>query len=152
LFGIMNLIPGPSSTEMVIALGYWRAGWAALILAGALFILPAMLMVLGLSWAYVRYGMLPAAQWILYGINPMVIAIIADALLSLGRTALKTAWLALMAVVSLVLYFWGVSIVAIVVGTALLTAVIGYSKTKGQHRALGIFPVPGLSAGVAVTT
>src|SRR4029077_12647665 len=149
LFGIMNLIPGPSSTEMVIALGYWRAGWAALILAGALFILPAMLMVLGLSWAYVRYGMLPAAQWILYGINPMVIAIVADALLSLGRTALKTAWLALMAVVSLVLYFLGVSIVAILAGAALLTAVVGYSKTKGQQRALGIFPAASVGAGAA---
>ena len=149
LFGIMNLIPGPSSTEMVIALGYWRAGWPALILAGALFILPAMLMVLGLSWAYVRYGTLPAAQWILYGINPMVIAIIADALLSLGRTALKTAWLALMAVASLALYFRGVSIVAILAGAAFLTAVVGYSKTKGQQRALGIFPVASAGAGVA---
>ena len=150
LFGIMNLIPGPSSTEMVIALGYWRAGWPALILAGALFILPAMLMVLGLSWAYVRYGMLPAAQWILYGINPMVIAIIADALLSLGRTALKTVWLALMAVASLALYFWGVSIVAIIVCTAMLTAIVGYWKTKGQQRGLGIFPVAGGGARVAI--
>jgi chromate transporter len=150
LFGIMNLIPGPSSTEMVIALGYWRAGWPALILAGALFILPAMLMVLGLSWAYVRYGMLPAAQWILYGINPMVIAIIADALLSLGRTALKTVWLALMAVASLALYFWGVSIVAIIVCTVMLTAIVGYWKTKGQQRDLGIFPVAGGGARVAI--
>ena len=150
LFGIMNLIPGPSSTEMVIALGYWRAGWPALILAGALFILPAMLMVLGLSWAYVRYGMLPAAQWILYGINPMVIAIIADALLSLGRTALKTVWLALMAVASLALYFWGVSIVAIIVCTAMLTAIVGYWKTKGPQRGLGIFPVAGGGARVAI--
>ena len=141
LFGIMNLIPGPSSTETVIALGYWRAGWPALILAGVLFILPAMLMIIALSWAYVRYGTLPAAQWILYGINPMVIAIIADALLSLGRTALKTVWLALMAVASLVLYFRGVSIVAIIAVTAVLAAIAGYSKTKGQQRALGILPL-----------
>jgi chromate transporter len=150
LFGIMNLIPGPSSTEMVIALGYWRAGWPALILAGVLFILPAMLMILALSWAYVGYGTLPAAQWILYGMNPMVIAIIADALLSLGRTALKTASLALMAVASLVLYFWGVSIVAIIVSTAVLTAIVGYWKTKGQQRDLGIFPVAGGGARVAI--
>jgi chromate transporter len=150
LFGIMNLIPGPSSTEMVIALGYWRAGWPALILAGVLFILPAMLMILALSWAYVRYGTLPAAQWILYGVNPMVIAIIADALLSLGRTALKTASLALMAVASLVLYFWGVSIVAIIVVTALLTAIAGYWKTKGEQRGLGIFPLAAGGAGVAI--
>ena len=142
LFGIMNLIPGPSSTETVIALGYWRAGWPALILAGVLFILPAMLMILVLSWAYVRYGMLPAAQWILYGINPIVIAIIADALLSLGRTALKTVWLALMAVASLALYFRGVSIVAIIAATAVLAAIAGYSKTKGQRKALGIFSLP----------
>jgi chromate transporter len=150
LFGIMNLIPGPSSTETVIALGYWRAGWPALILAGVLFILPAMLMILALSWAYVRYGMLPAAQWILYGINPMVIAIIADALLSLGRTALKTAWLALMAVASLALYFRGVSIVAILAGAAVLTAIVGYSKTKGHQRALGILPMLSAGAGAAM--
>jgi chromate transporter len=143
LFGIMNLIPGPSSTETVIALGYWRAGWPALILAGVLFILPAMLMILALSWAYVRYGTLPAAQWILYGINPIVIAIIADALLSLGRTALKTLWLALMAVASLVLYFWGVSIVAIIAVTVVLAAIAGYAKTKHQRNTLGVFPLAG---------
>src|ERR1700741_4938805 len=141
LFGIMNLIPGPSSTETVIALGYFRAGWPALILAGVLFILPAMLMILALSWAYVRYGTLPAAQWIVYGINPMVIAIIADALLSLGQTALKTVWLALMAAASLALYFRGVSIVAIIVVTAVLAAIAGYSKAKGQPKALSIFPL-----------
>ena len=152
LFGIMNLIPGPSSTETVIALGYWRAGWPALILAGVLFILPAMLMILALSWAYVRYGTLPAAQWILYGINPMVIAIIADALLSLGRTALKTVWLALMAVASLALYFWGVSIVAIIAATAVLAAIAGYSKTRGQHKALGIFSLPAGKAKAMLTT
>jgi chromate transporter len=152
LFGIMNLIPGPSSTETVIALGYWRAGWPALILAGVLFILPAMLMILALSWAYVRYGALPAAQWILYGINPMVIAIIADALLSLGRTALKTVWLALMAVASLALYFRGVSIVAIIAATAVLAAIAGYSKTKGQRKALGIFSLPAGKAKAMLTT
>jgi chromate transporter len=151
LFGIMNLIPGPSSTETVIALGYWRAGWLALILAGVLFILPAMLMILALSWAYVRYGTLPAAQWILYGINPIVIAIIADALLSLGRTALKTMWLALMAVASLTLYFRGVSIVAIIVGTAVLAAIAGYSKTKGQQKALGIFPLAAGGTRITLT-
>src|ERR1700751_5667718 len=150
LFGIMNLIPGPSSTETVIALGYWRAGWPALILAGALFILPAMLMILALSWAYVRYGTLPAAQWILYGINPMVIAIIADALLSLGRTALKTWWLTLMAVASLVLYFAGVSIVAIIVVTAVLAAIAGYSKTNGPQKALSIFPLSAGGAGITL--
>jgi chromate transporter len=150
LFGIMNLIPGPSSTETVIALGYWRAGWPALILAGVLFILPAMLMILALSWAYVRYGSLPAAQWILYGINPIVISIIADALWGLGRTALKNVWLALMAVVALVLYFWGVSVVAIILGAAALTAAFAYSKSRGDKRAIGVIPVIGLGTGASL--
>ena len=149
LFGIMNLIPGPSSTETVIALGYWRAGWPALILAGLLFVLPAMLMILGLSWAYVRYGTLPAAQWILYGINPIVIAIIADALWGLGRTAIKNVWLALMAAASLALYFGGVPVVAIIVGAAALAAIIGFSKSRPQQRAMGILPVLGIGAGAA---
>ncbi|MGH9745150.1 MAG: chromate efflux transporter [Candidatus Acidiferrales bacterium] len=150
LFGIMNLIPGPSSTETVIALGYFRAGWPALILAGVLFVLPAMLMILGLSWAYVRYGTLPAAQWILYGINPMVIAIVADALWSLGRTAIKSAWLAMMAVGSLALYFSGVSIVAILLGAAALTAAVGYSKLRSARHTPGIVPLLGIGAGAAV--
>ena len=149
LFGIMNLIPGPSSTETVIAMGYWRAGWPALILAGVLFILPAMLMILALSWAYVRYGSLPAAQWILYGVNPIVISIIADALWSLGRAALKNVWLASMAVVALVLYFKGVSVVAIILGAAALTAAFAYSKSRGVKPAMGILPMMGVGAGVA---
>ena len=147
LFGIMNLIPGPSSTETVIALGYWRAGWPALIQAGVLFILPAMLMILALSWAYVRYGNLPAVQWILYGINPMVIAIVAGALWSLGRTAIKSVWLAMLAVGSLALYFSGVSILAILAGAAALAATVAYSKTRERRGALGIFPVLGAGAG-----
>src|SRR6476646_9939184 len=70
LFGACNLIPGPSSTELAIMLGYERAGWPALILAGVLFIAPAMLIVLALAWAYVRLGALPATGWLLYGIKP----------------------------------------------------------------------------------
>jgi len=89
LFGAANLIPGPSSTELAILLGYRRAGWRALILAGVLFILPAMLLVLAFAWAYVRYGTLPAAEHLLYGVKPVVIAIIALALWGLRRTALR---------------------------------------------------------------
>ena len=149
LFGIMNLIPGPSSTETVIAMGYWRAGWPALILAGVLFILPAMLMILALSWAYVRYGTLPAAQWILYGVNPIVISIIADALWSLGRAALKNLALASMAVVALVLYFKGVSVVAIILGTAALTAAFAYSKSKTGKPTIAVLPMLGMGVGAA---
>ncbi|HYL45420.1 MAG TPA: chromate efflux transporter [Candidatus Limnocylindrales bacterium] len=149
LFGIMNLIPGPSSTETVIALGYWRAGWPALILAGVLFIAPAMLMVLGLSWAYVRYGALPAAQWILYGLNPIVIAIITDALWSLGRVALKSIWLAALCTAAIVLYFRGVSIVAILFGAILLILVVGVAGKRGKNTVAAGFAPTALVAGAA---
>jgi chromate transporter len=89
LLGATNLIPGPNSTEMAIHLGYLRAGWPGLIAGGASFILPAMLLVMGLAWMYTRYGQLPQADWVLYGIKPVVLALIAHALWGLGRRAVR---------------------------------------------------------------
>jgi chromate transporter len=155
LFGIMNLIPGPSSTETVIALGYWRAGWPALLFGGGLFILPAMLTILVLAWVYVRFGALPAVQWVLYGVNPIVIAIIADALWSLGRAAMKNVWLLLLGVASLGLYFWGVSVVKILLGTAVLVGAFALATRRkksgtesgNSERHAAFFPL-----AVAATT
>jgi chromate transporter len=89
LLGAANLIPGPSSTEMAIYIGLVRAGWRGLIAAGTCFILPAMLIVLALAMAYVRYGALPQVVWLLYGVKPVIIAIIIQALWSLGTKAVK---------------------------------------------------------------
>ncbi len=80
LLGITNLIPGPNSTELAIYLGYVRAGWPGLLVGGVCFIAPAMLIVLVLAWAYVIYGSLPQVGWLFYGIKPVVVAIIAQAL------------------------------------------------------------------------
>jgi chromate transporter len=92
LLGATNLIPGPNSTEMAIHLGYRRAGMDGLIAAGAGFILPATLITLGLAWLYTRYGSTPQAGWLLYGIRPVMIAIIGQAIWSLARRAVKN-WL-----------------------------------------------------------
>jgi chromate transporter len=89
LVGAANLIPGPNSTELVIHIGYRRAGWPGLITAGACFIVPAMLIVLALAWAYTRFGTLPQAGALLYGIQPVVVAVILQALWSLARKAVK---------------------------------------------------------------
>ena len=102
--GATNLIPGPNSTEMAIHIGLRRAGWPGFVLAGMGFILPAVVMVLALAWAYVRFGTRPEAAWLLYGIKPAVIAIIVQALWRLGRNALKTVPLASLAVVVVALY------------------------------------------------
>lgn len=146
-FGIMNLIPGPSATETAIALGYWRAGWPALVLGGPLFIMPAMMIILTLAWAYVRYGTLPAVQWILYGVNPIVIAIIADALWSLGHAAIKTMWLLLFGAAASVLYFWGVSIEVILLGTVLLAGVIAAIETRNKKDVTAILPMLSVTTG-----
>ncbi|HEX2994352.1 MAG TPA: chromate efflux transporter, partial [Anaerolineales bacterium] len=109
LLGATNLIPGPNSTEMAIHIGYLRAGWAGLLLGGFCFIAPATLIVLALAWLYVRFGATPQAGWLLYGIKPVVIAIIIQALWTLGKKALKSRWLMLLGGLVLVLYFFGVN-------------------------------------------
>ncbi len=97
LLGAANLIPGPNSTELAMHLGYRRAGWPGLFVAGLGFIVPAALIVLALAWAYVAYGATPPARALLYGIQPIVIVIVAQALLGLGRAALKDRLTALLA-------------------------------------------------------
>ena len=108
LIGATNLIPGPNSTEMVIHVGYERAGWRGLVLAGLCFILPAALIVGILAWAYMRYGATPAGEALLYGIKPVIIAIVAQALWKLGRTALKGWLLAAVGVAVFAAYLLGV--------------------------------------------
>src|SRR5947209_16412797 len=110
LIGITNLIPGPSSTELAIYLGYLRAGWPGLLVAGICFIGPAMLIVLAISWVYVTYGALPQVGWLFYGIQPVVVAIIAQALWNLGRTIFTGALAAGVAVIVLVVFLVGVNV------------------------------------------
>jgi chromate transporter len=98
--GAANLIPGPSSTELVIHIGHRRAGWPGLIVAGCCFILPAAFSVGLLAWIYVRFGSLPVASGLLYGVKPVVIAVVLQALWNFSRTAIRSRWLALVGVIA----------------------------------------------------
>ncbi|MFZ5878470.1 MAG: chromate transporter [Chloroflexota bacterium] len=109
LLGATNLIPGPNSTEMAIHIGYLRAGWAGLIVGGLAFTLPAMLIVLVFAWLYVEYGSTPQASWLLYGVKPVMIAIILQALWELGRKAIKGKLTLAIGIACVVLYFLGVN-------------------------------------------
>lgn len=109
LLGATNLIPGPNSTEMTIHLGLLRAGWKGLITAGTCFILPAMMIVTAIAWAYVRFGTTPELSWLLYGVKPVVIAIIVQALWGLGQRAVKGVLTASIGFTVLLLYFLGVN-------------------------------------------
>lgn len=138
LLGATNLIPGPSSTEMTMHLGYVRAGWWGLIVAGLCFILPAALIVLGLAWLYVTFGALPAVGGILYGIKPVIIAVIVQALWSLFPKAAKNRRLIALGIAVLVLHFVGINELALLFGGALL-----YVATEQlRPTAVGLFGLP----------
>ena len=142
LLGGANLIPGPSSTELAIFLGYRRAGWLGLILGGLLFILPAMLLVLAFAWAYVQFGALPQVSWLLYGIKPVIIAVIIQALYNLGRTAVKGPVLAVIGIAVVALYLLGVSVIALIFGTGLVVLLVQNRGRLGLIRATpGFLPL-----------
>jgi chromate transporter len=147
LLGMTNLIPGPNSTEMTIHLGYRRAGWPGLIVGGTCFILPAMSIVLALAWAYVRYGSLPEATWLLYGIKPVIIAVVVHAMWGLLRAAIKDAYLAAVGVAVLALYLGGINEIALLFGGALavlFVAAVGRGRLPAP-RCWGLFPIVALS-------
>jgi chromate transporter len=160
LLGAANLIPGPSSTELAIYLGYERSGWKGLIAGGVCFILPAMLIVLVLAWAYVEYGKMPQAVWLLYGLKPVIVAVIAQALWKLLKTAVKGALLAGVGLLVLGLYLSGFGVIALIFGSGLL--VMGFKNVwrvwrqgrKGGGISLVLFPGLGLPLGevAGVTT
>ncbi len=93
LLGASNLIPGPSSTELAIHIGYRLGRGTGLVLAGVCFVLPAFLLVTLIAWAYVCFGRFPEIASVLYGVKPVVIAVIVQALWNLRLTALKTRFL-----------------------------------------------------------
>jgi chromate transporter len=121
LNGATNLIPGPNSTELAIHIGRERAGWRGLLVAGICFIVPATLIVLAFAVAYKVYGSTPAGQSLLYGITPVVVAIVAQALWGLLKTAVKGALTAAVGAGALLLYlFAGVPEIPLLFGAALV--------------------------------
>jgi chromate transporter len=150
LLGATNLIPGPNSTEMAIHLGYRRAGWAGLIIAGCCFILPATLMVGCLAWAYVAFGKTWENNELLYGIKPVVVAIVAQALWNLGRTAIKAILPAVVAVAAAALNLMQVRELAVLFGAGfavMAVRAVGRSQRRKIHPGGLIFP--SLRAGIA---
>jgi chromate transporter len=148
LLGATNLIPGPNSTEMAIHIGHRRAGWTGLIVAGACFIIPASLITLALAWAYVELGTRPQAGALLYGVKPVIIAVVAQALWGLGRTALKSTALAALALAAAAACAWGANelLVLIIAGIA---AMVGGVRSRAQWRTRGFFPgaLPAIAVG-----
>ena len=148
LLGASNLIPGPSSSELAIHIGYLCAGWRGLLLAGSCFILPAALMVGGLAWLYVHFGKLPAIAGILFGIKPVVIGVVLQALWNLGRTAIKTTFLAFVAVFSLLSCALGLHPLLLLI---LAGGVACLSALRASRSHLFSLPIVGSASSAAAT-
>jgi chromate transporter len=120
MLGMTNLIPGPNSTEMAISIGFVRAGWAGLVVAGVSFIIPAALITAALAWAYVRFGTLHVAQSLLAGVKPAVIAVIGMAVWRLGKIAVRDVWLGALGALAVVAFLAKLSPLLILVGAGLI--------------------------------
>jgi chromate transporter len=155
LLGATNLIPGPNSTELAIHIGHRKAGWIGLLVAGSCFILPAAFIVTVFAWAYVRYGSLPQTNAILYGVKPVIIAIVLQALWGLGGAALKTRSLALVGAAGIVLGFLGVHELAIIFGGGIVVCFARFLMTfkqRGGHHTLSIILGAPLTLFAPITT
>ncbi|HYM79357.1 MAG TPA: chromate efflux transporter [Candidatus Dormibacteraeota bacterium] len=141
MLGAANLIPGPTSTEMAINVGFVRAGWAGLCVAGASFVVPAALITGAFAWAYVRFGSLPQAASALAGIKPAVLAVIAIAIWRLGKTATKDVGLAVLGGLALGAFFVGLNPILILFGGGLAGMLV---RRATNLRAAGMLSIPAL--------
>ena len=155
LLGATSLIPGPNSTEMAIHIGWGRRRWAGLVVAGVSFIVPAMLITLALAWAYVRYGQLPQASWLLWGIKPVILAIVGQAFWNLAPAAARTWPLRVLAVGAAVASALGVHELVILFGGGVLVAAAAATRGKaapGKNRLGQFVPVLPVAAGAMATS
>lgn len=143
LLGATNLIPGPNSTEMAIHVGYLRAGWAGLLVAGSCFIFPAAVIVFGFAWAYVRYGSLPETARVLYGVKPVIIAIVLQAFWLLARSAVKTKSLGVIGMIATLLAFFRVNelLVLFAAGIAVVMLRTIFTQRISRKRQALVLPV-----------
>ncbi|MEM6599574.1 MAG: chromate efflux transporter [Cyanobacteria bacterium P01_C01_bin.69] len=140
LIGVTNLLPGPNSTELAIHIGYERARWAGLFVAGSCFIFPAMALVWLLAAVYVRYQTVPQVGWLLYGIKPVIIAVVLKALVKLGKKAAKDTPTTVVGVVAIAAYFTGINEILILLVSGL--AVMAIKAWPRRDTMSGVFLVP----------
>jgi chromate transporter len=150
LVGATNLIPGPNSTELAIHLGARRAGWRGLLTAGVCFIAPAVAIVSLLAWLYERYGTTPAAVDVRYGVLPVIVAIVGQAVVGLGRTALMSWVPRVLAVGALVAYLLDVhELLILAVAGALAAAWHTGPRLLRRASMLAVLPLARLATDVA---
>lgn len=144
LLGLCNLLPGPNSTELAMAIGRAQAGWRGLLLAGLCFIVPAASLTLALAAVYVHYGRLPAAQGFLLGLKPAVLAIVAQAVWNLGRSALRARRNAILALAVLAASFFGIQEALLILGAGAISLLL--ARPRLPKASFGAIALPSLTA------
>lgn len=146
LMGATNLIPGPNSTELTMHCGYERGGWKGLFVAGICFIFPAVAITGVLAWCYTSYGQVPAVTPFIQGITPAVLGIILEAILKLGKKALKTKWLYFIAFLILISSILGVNEMYTLLSAGVLAGAFFASRSRNKSLKNLLFLALPLSA------
>jgi chromate transporter len=154
MVGACNLIPGPNSTEMAIHIGHRRAGFTGLVVAGACFVVPAVAITIAVAWAYVRFGSRPQAIGVLYGIKPVIIAVVVQALWRLWPSAAHTRLLVAVMIASTAAALLGFDEIAILFAAGIITIgvalIVNRPRRRGGVAAASVFATP-LTMPVAST-
>jgi chromate transporter len=146
LVGAVNLLPGPTSTELAIYIGEIRGGVPGLLVAGICFILPAAVLAAGLAWVYVKYGSLPNVEALLFGVKAIVVALIFQAIWNLARSALKTPFLVVLVALVLVLAFLGLPVVVLLIASGVVCLLLRSTTAK---RLVAASPIALVATGSA---
>jgi chromate transporter len=152
LLGITQLIPGPNSTELAIHIGYDRAGWKGLLVAGISFILPAMLIVWALAAIYGRYQTVPQVEWLLYGIKPVIMAVVLQAVWQLGKKAAKSVPTTLAGVLAIAAYFVGLNEILVLVLLGCAVMLLTRWQAQGNPSGIVLLPLSGSFLGTFAET
>ncbi|MDX2255732.1 MAG: chromate transporter [Pseudanabaenaceae cyanobacterium bins.39] len=136
LLSIANLIPGPNSTELTIHIGLEQRGWRGAIAAGVSFILPAMVIVWTLAAIYSHYRTIPAFNWLLNGIKPVIIAIITTSIWKLGKAACKNRLTAIAGIIVLSFYFLSINEIVLMLGAGVAVSLLENIKNISKKQNL----------------
>lgn len=157
LLGATNLIPGPNSTEMAIHIGWERRRWAGLLVAGVAFIVPAMILTGICGWIYVRFSALPSVTWLLYGVKPVILAVVIQAIWGLTPKAAKTPRLRIIGGIAALGALFQVNELAILFGSGALAVAFHWRGSRSSsddklHQFIPLVPAVGVSGAISKIT
>lgn len=135
------LLPGPEAQQLATYVGWKLRGWAGALIAGWMFVLPGAFVVLALSWLYVNYGEVPLVAAAFDGVKCAVVALVAEALVKVGKRALKSSAALWIAVAAFIALMFGAPFPAVIVVAALIGLVSPMSPAPREEGSADTAPV-----------